>query len=499
MGWKCDGYENRLPARKGKQAQCNTPSLNLQRITTPLPGGNSDERRGFAYFQSCTVPEVSILFDTKLWNDFVLPMSHAERAVTHSVVALSTLHEDMKARGAPFSREDLTNDSHRFALEQYTRALSCLNIRRHSNDPKLREVLLTCCLLFAFFELLRGQYDGAFDHLKWGITIINQWRTKQRGKQKFLSPPSPHSLTSNSSDDIEASLVEAMSRLHYQSAFFGVDVSLVPAFTDREETNSTDEFESISEARMTLDILFDAACRLVGTFARLPAEEQISDFHRFPFESAQKELRVKFKNYIERLNRSEKRLSHPGSKERSRSIDVMRLYHKTCTLMLDTFVEREGVSYDPYFHEFRDLLTTSERVANSFSEKNGPRPALLLDVGVIPALLYVCMKCPDTSLRRRALKGLESWPHREGPWDSNLLAIMARELIQVETEAEAETQRLPATIAVPSASDVGYITPASRVANPSIEVQRDQNSAVVRYSNKVNGRERKKERWVTID
>jgi Fungal specific transcription factor domain len=450
---------------------------------------------------------MSSLFVTRLWNHLVLPMSHGESAVTHAAVAVSTLHEDMKARGAPLSRENLVNHRHRFALEQYTRALSSLNARRHSKDPKLREVLLTCCLLFVFFELLRGQYDPAFAHLQWGLSIIKQLQANSDAKQKPMSPSSPRWLNSSSSnspsptEDIETSLVEAMSRLHYQSTFFGIDVSsseaVVAESVPGDNGYGLDGFESIAEARKNLDGLFNKSCRVVSSYSQLSAEDRLLDSNRLPFERDQRELRIECANFSTRFNRSAARIHHPGCKESQRAIDLIRLYHKTSYLMLDTFIEREGVSYDSYTDDFRKLVTISERIADSFREGNsrdgGSRPALMLDIGIIPALTYVCMKCADTSLRRRALRMLEVWPHREGPWDSNLLAIMASELIQAETEAEM--QSLPAAESAPTLLGINHISPSSRVANPSLIVQDDQTRAVLTYSK--SGGEIKK--WIMLD
>lgn len=58
-------------------------------------------------------------------------MSHQEPAVSHALVAVSVLHEDIEARGEPLVREDLACRRHRFALEQYGRSLAILNERRH--------------------------------------------------------------------------------------------------------------------------------------------------------------------------------------------------------------------------------------------------------------------------------------------------------------------------------------------------------------------------------
>jgi hypothetical protein len=439
-------------------------------------------------------------FDTRLWNHIVLPMSHAERAVTHAVVALSALHEDVEVRGAPLSREDLANHRHRFALEQYTRALSSLNMRRHSQDPKLREVLLTCCLLFVVFELLLGQYDAAFAHLRQGLSIIQDSRAKEKS-------PSPSSSVSNSMDDVQTSLAETMARLDVQSVFFGVKVphlGLSPTDgTDSENEHCLNEFQTLSEARRYLDFLFDRVSRFLEVVNILPVEERLSSSRRLGLGEKQSELRIGLSEYLERLKRSETRLLRSGGKKEQRGFDLIRLHHRTFSVVLETYLaERGDMVWDAYLDGFKEMVALSERISHSFWEESDPdkrsRPTLLLDMGIIPSLLYVCTKCPDSGVRQQALGILEAWPHREGPWDSNLVTILARQVISIETEAEI--QRLSAVSAVPSSRDWTYISEPSRVQDVFLTVAEDQTHAVLTYKTKEPGQAASsKEKLIVLD
>lgn len=496
-GWKCDGYdENRLPHLSGGSCTNKNitatiirsePSFSLHLNTTPLPGGNSNERRGFVYFQFWTVPKMSSFFDTHLWHNLVLPMSHSERAVTHAVIALGALHEDIEARGVPLSRAELTNHRQRFALEQYTRALSLLSSHRHVNDPKLRGVVLTCCLLFVMFELLRGLYDEAFVHLQQGLSLVKAF------KEVDTQPQSP--LVLESSKYIETALSDAMMRLHLQSGFFGADIS-DPQLT-RSRIDDYQGFNSIIEAREELDIVFQPVSRFMDAVRQLASEPRPPDSNitRLDVTRMQVCLRIELARYLHRLNRFESRMQKSLDRKSQRAIDLIRLHHKTFSLVLETYIDIEDMTYDVHIDGFREMVLLSERITNSFDERSDPnnnssRPTFLLDMGILPPLLYVCLTSPCVYTRRQALRCLRAWPHREGPWDSNLVALMGTITLQVEIEAEFKRLSTIKTIRktkVSSVRDITYIPPPSRIICVNMTMDDNQKTAVLKYNTKERG------------
>lgn len=421
-------------------------------------------------------------FDSSLWNSLVLPMCFAEPAVSHAVVALSTLHEDLELHGTPLSREDLRNDRHRFAMEQYGRALSALSRPRYVDDPNLQDVVLTCCLLFVVSELLRGRYDPALLHLEKGLSIIRD-------------PSRKHGHD-------EDALTEAMSRLDVQAVFFGVK----EYYFDPNSANyarskdSIHDFRNLAEARRE----FDRVSHRIFRFSRY-AKSLISNGSSLEvlvehLGDNQVELKDELGKYSQRLNRSKRKLLQPGGPREQRAFDLLCLHQMSLSVLLDTYLEEEEVlNSEAHLDACEDLVTLSEKVTNSVRAESGSDcnslPSLSLDTGIIPSLFYVCSKCPHAAMRQRALNLLESWPHREGLWDSNLVAILARQLISIETEAEA--QRLLEEGTEPN---INYISTGSRVQNAFMHVSEDQRHAVITYTTKEAETEvTKKTRLVLLD
>lgn len=425
-------------------------------------------------------------FDTHLWNNLVLPMSYSERAVTHAVVALSALHEDIEARGVPLARAELTNHRQRFALEQYTRALSLLNTRRHSNDPKLREVVLTCCLLFVVFELTRGLYDDAIVHLQQGISLLSSLKAADTKSQS--------SSVSGCSKYIETSLSDALMHLHVQSSFFGADISK-PQLS-RSKSDDEEGFRDMIEAREEFDRVFQPVSRFTTAVRELASEggSPDSSFTRLDVVHLQADLRIELARYLRRLDRFETRMRNLLDPKPQRAIDIMRLHQKTFAVVVETYIDIEDVACDINIDRFKEIVLLSEKIANSFDEQSDPnnnssnqfRPTLLLDMGILPPLLYVCLACPCVDTRRRALRCIKAWPHREGPWDSNLAALMGRLTLQVEIEEEFK-RLSTTTTGITSIRDITYISPPSRIRCVNMSLTEDQKTAILRYSTKDRG------------
>ncbi|KAK6819250.1 hypothetical protein RU639_008243 [Aspergillus parasiticus] len=87
-----------------------------------------------------------------------------------------------------------------------------------------------------------------------------------------------------------------------------------------------------------------------------------------------------------------------------------------------------------YTPTFENIVTLAEGITASFTE----RPSILLHMGVIAPLFFVSTECSEHEVRWRAIRALQSWPHREGTWDSSLVARIAIETIKAEEQTVKE-------------------------------------------------------------
>ncbi|RAL15881.1 C6 zinc finger domain protein [Aspergillus homomorphus CBS 101889] len=435
-GRRCDGYDlSRLP----RASKNRTLDLSETKLVPGLTVGlhrmmNRDEQRCFAYFQYRTMPAMVGFFDSSLWQKLILQISHDDAAVYHAVVALSAFHQDSERQGMPLPKEDLGNTWHRFALEQSARSFALLSTRRASHDPRLREVTLLCCLVFVLLEWLRGQYDKAFEHLRSGVQIL-----KELGVTL-----TEDDLSSTRAVPIDHCLVTQFAYLDTQSIQFGEQNSLVGDRSgpgpDQPHLIDTDTLtlQSIPDARQALNHILGPVMNL-SNFAQALSPEQIAA----RYESLYLE-QCKLCAEVDRFSRAFdhfRRAKHAElSAKEQRGADLIRLHQATASLLLETcFLNGNDPRLDVYSADFERILALVDGVIDAFPD----RPSVCLDMGVIPPLFFVATGCSSYRLRRRAIQALRAWPHREGPWDSNLAARVATESMEVEAMLRASASPLP--------------------------------------------------------
>lgn len=146
--------------------------------------------------------------------------------------------------------------------------------------------------------------------------------------------------------------------------------------------------------------------------------------------------------YAERLALSAALSPDLEDRKGQRGFDLVHLHHITFTILVENALTGANQdTYSRYGDHFTKTLVLSRRISgSSLEETSGSRPTLLLDMGIIPSLFFTCWKCPSLQLQLQALELLEAWRHREGLWDSQLLVIFAKQLIQVELESSSSLE-----------------------------------------------------------
>jgi hypothetical protein len=162
------------------------------------------------------------------------------------------------------------------------------------------------------------------------------------------------------------------SSMDAQSVSFGVKAHLVELNPANGTASDNDHhclngFQTLSEARSDLDRLFQRVSRFLDIVNSLPAEERLSSACHPDLEERQRELRIQLAEYRERLNRSEAWLLRSGRLKEQRGIDLIRLHHRTFSVLLETYLTGGAdIICDAYLVEFKEMVASSERIAHSF-------------------------------------------------------------------------------------------------------------------------------------
>ncbi|KAJ9294603.1 transcriptional regulator family: Fungal Specific TF [Paecilomyces variotii] len=417
-GRSCEYDLQRLPRSSTVSTAKESGPLKLipREITDGLRWAvTTDERRCYSYFKSQTISTLSGFFDSPLWQEILPQRSVSDPAVYHAVVALSAVHQDLEMHGLPLPGQDLQNAWNRFALDQCGRSFTLLSRRHASQDPYFREVILMCCLLFVITQLLRSQYDEAFRHLQSGLKILDE------AKENPREPPVAHCI------------VEAFTNLEIQSIQLGAcEVALENNGFEHQICifDTPEIFSSFQEARRSLDSILGAVFRFLTRCGGLSEQEILSDYEA---------LHKKQLELLSQCNGFGSRFelfcgSRTFNAKEQRGADMMRLVQRFLALTVKICLLRDETALDYYTSEHETHILMAAEIMTRFPD----RPSVTLDIGIIPPLYSAAMWCRDHNVRRRAIAVLKSWPHREGPFESEWTAWVASEQLKAETMSNLE-------------------------------------------------------------
>lgn len=92
--------------------------------------------------------------------------------VMHAIIAVGSLHDARSGREHSMTVAYDTQSKHSFAMRQYCKAISHLQLNLQRQDRNVDvDVTLLVCLLFVGFELLRAEVGVAMEHLNSGLNI----------------------------------------------------------------------------------------------------------------------------------------------------------------------------------------------------------------------------------------------------------------------------------------------------------------------------------------
>lgn len=377
-----------------------------------------DERRCFSYFRYCSIPGFGAFFDSPLWQKIILQISHVDPAVYHAANMLGALHEDSDANEMRLSGENLQRARHRFALQQASRANTHLSQRQTSNDPRYREIILICCLLFVMSELLLGRYDRAFQHLHSGLRILKE-------TQDY------HSTIS-----LDDSLVHVFERFDIESAHFGLGTPfLFTHFGVDDGVHTLDLFsrmQTVSDVHRSVTFLLNTGIPFLARCWPSSAIEIAAEYNDL-FQRQQQALSLNhgFQHHFWIFHRD---FYHTLCARDQQGVDLLQLQSLGQILSLKTCLIKGPVpaSLTP---EYIRLFSAHR----AFLAKSFDRPTFTMDYGVLPGLWVVASQCPDYSIRLQAIYTLQTWPHCEGIINSNVIVSMALNRLYAELRTRGQS------------------------------------------------------------
>lgn len=431
-GRTCDGYGIWGGGSSNKPTKPSTVTVNSAVIIRPMSDfrlftrTSNEEGRYLQWFKERTGSKMSGSFFSEFWSGFVLQASMSEPAVLHAILALSSLHR----QGILHDDGLKTGDEEKVTLTRYSKAINYLQPHFKAKDRTAFRIALTVCVLFIALELLRGHFNSAQIHLQQGLNLLEaSGLLKRKG----------HLLVGPSQEYVDDWIVQALSRLHNQLELLkqvhrGSSLRLQLPFLEFKSST----FPSLKEAWSWLH-------HLMGTVFHLNGEvrEQFCQDSSPPAQLLQRQRSIheNLTQWLNTYNNTTQAMKGRMPKDQAQIYRLLRTYHIMITIMAATCLyPGDEMVFDQHTDQFLEMITLLANLWRFLSMYSacGSQPAQfymsrsIADMAWIAPLYYTAIKCRVHRIRLHAIRLLETSFHREGFWDSQILAFVARKVMEIE-------------------------------------------------------------------
>lgn len=424
-GRKCDGYasssDSSLSQSQGKAEQ---KKLVLRGVA--IHQVLDDNVQYLEFYHHCAVPAISSTFDRDFWSRIPMRMAQTELSVRHALIALSYLTKTETGTLKDARSGLVAASKQKIMLLHYNKAVQHL-VQRMSEESYSAEVGLVCCLLFICLEFLRGNYDTAMEHYKSGLSIVTAYKNRLPTRSITSSPPNL----------VEDTLLPIFSRNMATAIIYGLPTEQVWYSTHYPKGDQECVFKTVKDAELSAHNIRNMGLiltRILGTKV-IMGEQHLEDelqLQRDCLEHHSTWLRA-----LERLEREK-----PLSKEDVVAANFLKAAHFIIQIFTARIILHAQSDFDQHLEEFKAVIRHSRFVLDSMEEKtpNAPGAKFTFDMGMIPGLYMTACRCRCPVTRREALALLERDMPREGLWDAQQHAMVARRLIELEeTEVDPVT------------------------------------------------------------
>ena len=390
----------------------------------------TQESRSIDYFQTIVAPSFAGCADDYFWTRLVTQASYHHPAVRHAVVAISTIYEQL---GEVYQHDFIDSPKGRFALGHYNQALQQLT--RAADET----VVLFVCVLFVCVEILQANKQAAINHCRHGVQIFNSAREK-------ISPWQREQL------------LPVYVRMSVFPYFFGGTVENFPGLVDAH----IDELlppATLDDCRSSLDMVAARSVR----FIRAADVYRVGSISGLPIPTAlveeQQRLGFLLNGCLDNFALLKTRHQpSPATEGLFLMLQMKCLVTRIWVLACFDPFETEYDQHTPIFHEIVTLagvaIETQRRVSDRIS-----RPKALFEMGFLPLLYFVLIKCRDLRTRLQALEYMAVLSvNRESLFDSTHMFSIAWRLIELEHAVNLEVLRTKEDVMANA-----LLTPASQV------------------------------------
>ncbi|RFU25494.1 hypothetical protein B7463_g10843, partial [Scytalidium lignicola] len=474
----CDGY-----GIWGGGASANSteailnPSQCMMHNHLPMPSHimSQEEKMAFEYFKLCTSVDLPGVFNSEFWETFVFQIASTEPAIFHAAIALGAVHRGRRTQESHACSDGTSAlDSHgRLVLRQYNKAINHLNVLLNDKNENAVLVALVACMFFVTIEIFRSEYRAAHTHFKNGVRLLHEVNKSE--SYSLILKNSPY-------------LVDAFKRLHIHAALFGQSSSFLytigQSTTGEGQYTIPQNFDTFLKARQHLDKLMNEVYHLSTEIdGFFHAHNYVSE----GFVNRKIQLETSLNLWLQAFDISFSSLATQTGHRSILGLHLLRLYHSMMTIMISvSLYPGNEMVYDSYTSDFISIINQSAKLLKLASQElNGITTSdckvagtsgfnLIMNSGFIPPFYYAALRCRVPTLRRKAISLLQYAPYKEGLLDGELVAYIARRIMEIEEGGFYENLGIKynsdsvADFESVAVADIPLIPESRRVHNPSV-------------------------------
>jgi len=366
-------------------------------------------------------------FDSDFWQRLIFQASETEPSIRHGIIAIGGLKAitdvPKSQRGAQGHVE--------FALSQYAKAIQAMRKSCLEGKQDLRTTLINSLLVMCF-ESMNGNHNAASKQVLLALALLSE----NLGGNGDASSPKPY---------LEKELISTFERLDLSTMALTDSRSAKQHLTlqwvgqDRVDC-MPERFASMEEARCYFSLV---AVRLGHwVHAVLPDDNHRGAFNSHVSDAVPDEhlpARQKHLDELQRWRKAFRPLVEQVKTARSGrdylAATGLELLYSTSFFTAAVFRD----SSQPYPNTrsfmgvFTQIVSHCETILKA-SSMPGEKGMYMVDIQVIVPLHFVAWRCPQRTLRRKAISLLASYPRREAFWDSTCSAKLTAWIMSLEEE-----------------------------------------------------------------
>ncbi|CAH0051954.1 unnamed protein product [Clonostachys solani] len=396
-----------------------------------LPVTEPAQAEALSFFKDVAIKNLNEYRPCNSWRKTLMFFSQTEPSVRCAATALALMHRNRLDRDSnhglhqPQSLKCRLQDD--APLLYYNRAIQLLLSRGDSDDTQSTAITLLVCYLFTCFDHLAGNYVQAMKHLRGGIELSRNIYQTTLNRHNAFYGPKPSGV-----QHLIYQVTRQIRRLDMQAVMFLIDWTPVDSqenyFPQLSISDTT--FQSIEQAADHLQILVTRVMRLRNTEQELSPQGKMPPLPS-PFKGITLGQLESWSNLFE--NMLEQDNCHETTSDSLALISLLRLQYTTAWTLLKSHGPEKEMSYDNFLPQFRQCVALARDAAEAHERLSGSlRPTFTPEIGIIPVLYIIGVKCRDPTVRREVLDILRRQPIQEAVWDSSSTARVVERVIEIE-------------------------------------------------------------------